>query len=142
VPEPRNALGGRKGTGFVLAADLPMSDDEDEEEDEVPSSSHSQPSRRNVGFTEDVRAQAPSDGGGKAARKGTGFVSPADLPSDDEEEDQEASASSAIFGGGEARRPERPDRPASSPGRRGAPQERERLSAQGLRPMLPACKTT
>ena len=53
VPEPRNALGGRKGsrlpicfvvvlvvkiwagTGFVLAADLPMSDDEDEEEDEA-----------------------------------------------------------------------------------------------------------
>ncbi|CAE7273260.1 unnamed protein product, partial [Symbiodinium sp. CCMP2456] len=126
-------------TGFVLAADLPMSDDEDE--DEVPSSSHSQPPRRNVGFAEEVRAQGPSDGGGKAARKGTGFVSPADLPmSDDEEqEDQEASA---IFGGGEARRPERPDRPASSPGRRGAPQERERLSAQGLRPMLPACKTT
>mmetsp|Transcript_107617 Transcript_107617/g.150068 ORF Transcript_107617/g.150068 Transcript_107617/m.150068 type:complete len:124 (-) Transcript_107617:37-408(-) len=123
-----------------------MSDDEDEEE--VPSSSHSQPSSRPiVGFAEDIRAQGPPplDGGSKAARKGTGFVSPADLPMSDDEDEQEDQEASFIFGGGEARRPDRPDRPdrpASSPGRRSAPQERERSSAQGLRPMLPACKTT
>eukprot|EP00435_Cladocopium_sp_Y103_P018140 s83_g4.t1 len=57
----------RKGTGFVAPADLPLSDDEDEQVQSAP-------------------AQASSQ---RHCVTGTGFLSPDDSPHSDEEDDEE-----------------------------------------------------
>ncbi|OLQ03342.1 Serine/threonine-protein kinase ppk5 [Symbiodinium microadriaticum] len=84
-----------QGTGFVLTADLPLTDEEDEEDEkaEVPS----KPAKKNVDFSAAVpepQGAAPS----KATRKGTGFVLAADLPLTDEEDEPDEEAE----GGNEA----------------------------------------
>ncbi|CAE7027040.1 ppk5, partial [Symbiodinium sp. CCMP2456] len=91
VPEPRSSAPSkatRKGTGFVLTADLPLTDEEDEEDEkaEVPS----KPAKKNVDFSAvpEPQGAAPS----KATRKGTGFVLAADLPLTDEEDEPDEAA--------------------------------------------------
>jgi len=76
----------RKGTGFVNVADIPDSDDEDE--DEAPAIG----AKKTVGFDaepEQEKAKPAADGVvGKVARKGTGFVHMSEIvDSDDDEED-------------------------------------------------------
>eukprot|EP00434_Breviolum_minutum_P045185 symbB.v1.2.040452.t1/scaffold7246.1/size12361/1 len=95
IPLPANILqkhGAWTGTGFVCSDDLPLSDDEDEEQVQGPTPQVS--SDKHVGFGKDVKeASSPSQSGGKAPRKGTGFVSPDDLPQTDEEDEDEARSS-------------------------------------------------
>eukprot|EP00444_Apocalathium_aciculiferum_P049544 CAMPEP_0183514374 /NCGR_PEP_ID=MMETSP0371-20130417/12835_1 /TAXON_ID=268820 /ORGANISM="Peridinium aciculiferum, Strain PAER-2" /LENGTH=682 /DNA_ID=CAMNT_0025711763 /DNA_START=32 /DNA_END=2078 /DNA_ORIENTATION=- len=85
----------RKGTGFVNVADIPDSDDEDE--DEAPAIS----SKKTVGFDaepEQEKAKPDTDGVvGKVARKGTGFVHMSEIvDSDDDEEDEALSSLGAV----------------------------------------------
>eukprot|EP00929_Paragymnodinium_shiwhaense_P019205 TRINITY_DN1317_c0_g1_i1.p1 TRINITY_DN1317_c0_g1~~TRINITY_DN1317_c0_g1_i1.p1 ORF type:complete len:1262 (-),score=481.25 TRINITY_DN1317_c0_g1_i1:205-3990(-) len=76
----------RKGTGFVHMGELPPSDDEDEDEEEAPKN-------RKVQLKDDEEvakkggAGGGEKGGSSLGRKGTGFVSAADLPDSDEEEE-------------------------------------------------------
>ncbi|CAE7879205.1 unnamed protein product, partial [Symbiodinium sp. KB8] len=91
APEPRSSAPSKatcKGTDFVLTAGLPLTDQENEDE-RVPS----QPAKTNVDFRDaaslvvpEPQEAAPS----KATRKGTGFVSAADLPLTDEDEGSKA----------------------------------------------------
>ncbi|CAL1144183.1 unnamed protein product [Cladocopium goreaui] len=80
------------GTGFVAPADLPLSDEEDVEQ--VQSAPAQASSQRHVGFGQDVKEPSPSQSH-RASRKGTGFVSPDDLPHSDEEDDEAQPATSS-----------------------------------------------
>ncbi|CAL1144177.1 unnamed protein product [Cladocopium goreaui] len=82
----------RKGTGFVSPDDLPHSDEEDDEVQSAPAQASSQ---RHVGFGQDVKEASPSQSRHRASRKGTGFVSPDDLPHSDEEDNEAQPATSS-----------------------------------------------
>ncbi|CAE7513777.1 ppk5 [Symbiodinium sp. KB8] len=74
--------------GFESAVDLPLTDEEDEPEEEAEGGREAAPSvplKKSVDFdaVPEPRSSAPS----KAARKGTGFVLTSDLPLTDEEDE-------------------------------------------------------
>jgi len=75
----------RKGTGFVLACDLPDDDEDDEDEEE----DDPQPEKKTHFSPDSVASASKKAGSSKPVRKGTGFVSAADLPDSDEEEDED-----------------------------------------------------
>lgn len=80
----------RKGTGFVNTADLP--DSEDEEEEDAPKTKVAFDDASTVKDAHSVSSSSSS----KGARKGTGFVNSADIPDDEEEEEEESEHKSSI----------------------------------------------
>eukprot|EP00435_Cladocopium_sp_Y103_P024045 s83_g5.t2 len=91
-PSPSQPRGSRKGTAFVSPTDSPLSDEQDEQVQSAPAQASSQ---RHVGFGQDVKEPSPSQNRHRASRKGTGFVSPDDLPHSDEEDDEAQPATSS-----------------------------------------------
>jgi len=78
----------RKGTGFVMAADIPDSDEDEDEESEEEKAPLAVSFKENSGAKQ---GKPIDDTGGKVQRKGTGFVHLSDIvaSSDDEDEDED-----------------------------------------------------
>merc|ERR1719447_1918463 len=74
----------RKGTGFVLANELPDDDDEEDDEDEDTRK------EKKPHFAQQEEKSQAAKAGGMVARKGTGFVSAADIPDTDDEDEEDA----------------------------------------------------
>ncbi|CAE7679586.1 ppk5, partial [Symbiodinium microadriaticum] len=91
VPEPQGAAPSkatRKGTGFVLAADLPLTDEEDEP-DEAAGRTDATPT------SPMSPVPKPWNIASKTAKKGKSFVLTEELPLTDEENEEDVKAGGA-----------------------------------------------